>query len=146
MEGIPIGSLRAKGAFGISQILDFSMKEYPGEHSQAILEGTARLTPDDHWEFEGMIGRQAVEIYADEWEWPIYSGIIQEAEAREENGVHRVRLSLASGSILLDMEKKNRSFQDAAMTYGQVISQTLAVSGVAAPRGPAARNGFIIRP
>ena len=101
MEGIPIGSLRAKGAFGISQILDFSMKEYPREHSQAILE---------------------------------------------ENGVHRVRLSLASGSILLDMEKKNRSFQDAAMTYGQVISQTLAVSGVAAPRGPAARNGFIIRP
>lgn len=44
----------------------------------------------------------------------------------EENGCGLVRIELFSGSILLDLQKKNQSFQDTAMTYEQVIQQVLA--------------------
>ncbi len=132
MEGIPTGLLWAGGAFGLSRILDFSMKEYPGEHSRAVVEGIAELTEDGRWAFEGDVGRTAVEIYAKGQKTPVYSGIIQEIESKDENGLHLIRLSLASGSILLDLEKKNRSYQDINMSYGQVISQALSAAGISA--------------
>ena len=132
MEGIPTGSLYMAGGFGIDRILDFSMKEYPGEHSRATVKGLAHLTEDESWGFEGMIGNSPVEIYSSEQERPLYSGIIQTVQSREENGVHIIELQLASGSILLDMEKKSRSYQDVSMTYGQVICQALAPSGLSA--------------
>ncbi len=37
MNGITAGELRLTGGPGFSRILDFSMWEYPGEHSRAEL-------------------------------------------------------------------------------------------------------------
>ena len=59
-------------------------------------------------------------------ELPLYSGILQSIEEKEENGLRLIQLQLVSGSILLDMEKKSRSYQNTDQTYGGVVSQALA--------------------
>lgn len=83
-------------------------------------------------EFEGVIANSQVEVYAEGERLPLYSGIVQSAEAKEENGLRIICLQLSSGSILLDMEKKSRSYQNTGMSYGGVINETLAPWNTAA--------------
>lgn len=78
MEGIAAGSLYTEGEIAIKKILDFSMKEYPGEHSRAVLEGFVDLNFNGHWEFEEIIGTKTMGVYARGKKWPVYIGIIQE--------------------------------------------------------------------
>ncbi len=126
MSGIAAGALRLKGGFGIRSISEFSMREYPGEHSRAVVTGVVPNSGSTGLEFEGTIGNSLVEIYAEGEHLPLYSGIVQSAQAKEENGLRLIHLDLASGSILLDMEKKSRSYQNVGMTYGKVIDEALA--------------------
>ena len=79
-----------------------------------------------------MIANSQVEVYAEGERLPLYSGIVQSAEAKEENGLRMICLQLSSGSILLDMEKKNRSYQNTGMSYGEVINEALAPWNTAA--------------
>lgn len=125
MKEIPTGTLYIKGGFGIERILDVTMREYPGEHSFAEIKGTAGIGENGHWGFEGVIANESVELYVQGEEMPLYIGIIQEAELEEENGLHLIKLHIASGSILLDLKKKSRSYQDAGQSYGQVIDKVL---------------------
>lgn len=132
MRGIPTGALYIKGGFGIDRILDVTMREYPGEHSYAEIKGIAELGVNGHWKFEGIIANEPVGLYIQGEVSPFYKGIIQEAESEEENGLHLVKLRIASGSILLDLKKNSRSYQDIGQTYGQVIEQVLAPWNTAA--------------
>ncbi len=79
-----------------------------------------------------MIANSQVEVYAEGERLPLYSGIVQSAEAKEENGLRMICLQLVSGSILLDMEKKSRSYQNTGMSYGGVINEALAPWNTAA--------------
>ena len=74
----------------------------------------------------------SVELYADGTERAIYSGIVQRAESQEENGYRLLRMELGSGSLLMDMEKEKRTFQDISMTYGQVLTRIASESGIMA--------------
>ena len=79
-----------------------------------------------------MTANSQVEVYAEGERLPLYSGIVQSAEAKEENGLRMICLQLSSGSILLDMEKKSRSYQNTGMSYGEVINEALAPWNTAA--------------
>ena len=74
----------------------------------------------------------SVELYAEGEERAIYSGIVQRAQSQEENGYRQLRLELGSGSLLMDMEKEKRTFQDISMTYGQVITRIASEAGMMA--------------
>lgn len=98
MKDIPLGALSLKGGFGIERILDFSMDERMGGHFFARITGTAQMTNSGYWGFEGAIANKAVEVFICGEEVPLFTGIIQEVEAAEENGLHLVKLCIASGS------------------------------------------------
>ena len=132
MQGIAVGELRLTGGFGIGKITKFSMREYPGEHARAELVGIAETQGSGAAELLGQIKNCSVELYAEGEERAIYSGIVQRAESQEENGYRLLRLELGSGSLLMDMEKEKRTFQDISMTYGQVITQIASESGMMA--------------
>ena len=55
----------------------------------------------------------------------LFSGILQDVDMKEENGFARLRGSLVSGTVLLDLALKSRSFQDVSLTYRQVIETVL---------------------
>ena len=130
MSGITAGELRLTGGPGFGRILDFSMREYPGEHSRAELTGTMEASEGGTSGFPWLAENSPVEIHVDGVERALYNGIIQKAESREENGYCLLRLELCSGSILLDLKKEKRSFQDVSMTCGQIIRKAAAESGM----------------
>ena len=130
MNGITAGELRLTGGPGFIRILDFSMREYPGEHSRAELTGAMEASEGGTSGFPWLAMNSPVEIHVDGMERALYNGIIQKAESREENGYCLLRLELCSGSILLDLKKEKRSFQDVSMTCGQIIRKAAAESGM----------------
>ena len=130
MNGITTGELRLTGGPGFGRILDFSMREYPGEHSRAELTGTMEASEGGISGFSWLAENSPVEIHVDGMERALYSGIIQKAESREENGYCLLRLELCSGSVLLDLKKEKRSFQDVSMTCGQIIRRAAEESGM----------------
>ena len=132
MQGIAVGELRLTGGLGIGKITKFSMREYPGEHARAELVGIAETQGSSTAELFGSIKNCSVELYAEGEERAIYSGIVQRAQSQEENGYRQLRLELGSGSLLMDMEKEKRTFQDISMTYGQVITRIASESGMMA--------------
>ena len=98
------------------------MREYPGEHARAELVGIRTDAGERRGgAFRKSIKNCSVELYAEGEERAIYSGIVQRAQSQEENGYRQLRLELGSGSLLMDMEKEKRTFQDISMTYGQEI-------------------------
>ncbi len=132
MSGITAGALRVSGGIGIGSIVSFFICEYPGEHSRATITGIAQPGKDGQTGCEGNLANAPVEVLAEGEELPLYSGILQSIEEKEENGLRLIQLQLVSGSILLDMEKKSRSYQNTDQTYGGVVSQALASRNTAA--------------
>ena len=108
------------------------MREYPGEHAGAELVGIVQTQGSGAAELSGLIKNCSVELYAEGEERAIYSGIVQRAQSQEENGYRLLRLELGSGSLLMDMEKEKRTFQDISMTYGQVITRIASEAGMMA--------------
>ena len=108
------------------------MREYPGEHARAELVGIVQTQGSGAAELSGSIKNCSVELYAEGEERAIYSGIVQRAQSQEENGYRQLRLELGSGSLLMDMEKEKRTFQDISMTYGQEITRIASESGMMA--------------
>lgn len=56
---------------------------------------------------------------------PIFSGLINNLEVKENAGVYTAIIYVYSGTYILDMEKKKRSFQDRNMSYKEVIEEVL---------------------
>ncbi len=132
MSGITAGALRISGGIGIGSIVSFFMCEYPGEHSRATITGIAQPGKDGQTGCVENLANAPVEVLAEGEDLPLYSGILQSIEEKEENGLRMIQLELVSGSILLGMEKKSRSYQNTGQTYGEVVSQALASQNTAA--------------
>jgi len=60
---------------------------------------------------------------------PIFSGIITNCESKNDREVDIVEVTVQTGSFILDIEAKSRSFQDITLTYKDVVSQVLSESG-----------------
>lgn len=132
MPGITTGELRLTGGFGIRQILGFSMREYPGEHARAELTGRVEVQEGAMPQLLGQIKNSRVELHAAGEKRAVYSGVVQGAESLEENGYRLLRLELWSGSVLMDLKRKKRTFQDPSMTYGQIITGITSEAGMSA--------------
>ncbi len=65
MNGITAGELRLTGGPGFSRILDFSMREYPGEHSRAELTGAMEASEGGTSGFPWLATNSPVEIHVD---------------------------------------------------------------------------------
>lgn len=54
----------------------------------------------------------------------IFAGIVKEAQIRHEGGLRLVSLTLTGSTFLLDCQERTRTFQNAAMTYDELLSLT----------------------
>ena len=83
-------------------------------------------------ELLGQIKNSRVELYAAGQERAVYSGVVQGAESLEENGYCLLRLELWSGSVLMNLKREKRTFQNPSMTYGQIIAGITSEAGMSA--------------
>ena len=128
MSAIHTGDLRAEGLNGIRTILEFRMEEVPGVHSTAMM--ACRVDTGKAAELLGEpVCDQTITIYRIGADRPVYSGMIRRGSVTEENGVQTMRLELVSGTIRMDLAKKDRSWQDTGMSYGALFRQVAARAG-----------------
>ena len=124
MSGILTGSLRVDGLEGFGKVLSFQMEELPGNHSTAELKGYVAETADCiGWQMQGRI----ITVHTEGEGRPIYSGMVRTAYIEEENGLQSISLKLASGTVCMDLVKKDHSYQDTGMSYGALIGQEPAL-------------------
>ena len=129
MSGILTGSLRVDGLEGFGKVLSFQMEELPGNHSTAELKGYVAETADCiGWQMQGRI----ITVHTEGEGRPIYSGMVRTAYIEEENGLQSISLKLASGTVCMDLVKKDHSYQDTGMSYGALIGQVAAQAGAGA--------------
>ena len=128
MSLIHTGDLRAEGLNGLGTILEVRLEEMPGTHSTAMM--ACRV---DTGKAAGLPGEpvcdRTITIYRAGADRPVYSGMIRRGSVTEENGVQTMRLELVSGTIRMDLAKKDRSWQDTGMSYGALFRQVAARAG-----------------
>ena len=113
------------GKIQFDSIISFSMRQTSGEHATASLRGV--LTKEGSLELSKKVAGETVTILDRETGNfpPVFEGLISDVRFSTENGLDIAELQLLAGSILLDLEKKSRSFQNVNLTYDDVITAVL---------------------
>lgn len=105
------------------QLLDMSIVQEVNEHGK--LTFTGRM-PEDHkdndlFAMNEQTPVQVVQITEQGEERVLFSGILSEMRIEKSRDVYSVYAEALTSTIMLDIRVKNRSFQDAAMTYNQLV-------------------------
>lgn len=106
---------------GIKKIQELEVKNIPNKHATLRVSGEVQSADILKQTLEG----KEVYISVEEESKKIFSGIIQRASIQEAGGTFLLQIEATSGTILLDLEEKSRSFQDVSMTYRTLINTVL---------------------
>lgn len=129
MKVLTYDRVRVETEFAIESLRELEVNLVPSEHGTAWIRGfvdaetaTAKL--------QSPLKNSRVKVFEVDENGaqvgkPIFEGIVRDAEMGEENGYTEVKINAVTGTILLDMEKKSRSFQDVSMTYRDVVKKVL---------------------
>lgn len=108
----------------IKSVLSFAFKVAANHHAKALLKVIAG--DGCQVELKKKVTKGETITISDTGDGSIvYSGLVEKAAIFTLSGYTQADITLSSGSVLLDEERKSRSFQDAGMTYGQVVDKVL---------------------
>lgn len=116
--------LRVKG-IRMAGLLDCVIEGGLGEHSTLILKGYPESGQEMLYELPAY---QPVEVYqqGESGETLLFYGVITDMSLEESAELQVIRVEASSSSLLLDLTKKSRSFQDTGMSYRELAEQVLA--------------------
>lgn len=120
MSTITYDRICIEGVFGIQRILDIQICIEPNQHAVAIIEGVYRNIDELlHWQASDDI--QEVTISVKEEQTPIFSGYLRNVECSLAPNYYTAKITIISGSVMLDRQKISASFQDVNATYEEII-------------------------
>lgn len=122
MESITYLNLQVSG-FPFEKILSCSIRHRMNEPATAVVVGEMEAKKAKNI-FERIDERTVVTLTttAKEQEPTLFCGLVAEAELQSENAYERIKLKLISCSTLLDLQRKNRSYQTPTKTYEEILS------------------------
>lgn len=115
IEGVPINGLKT-----------FDLVCRPGEHAVLKLEGYV----DENQGEDILYGLKeyaplSVTVTDNGSITPLFSGVITSAKVTGMGQLNGIEVEAQSRSLLMDIKKKSRSFQDVSMTYGQLVTAVM---------------------
>uniref|UniRef100_UPI002622C2EE late control protein D n=1 Tax=Clostridium sp. TaxID=1506 RepID=UPI002622C2EE len=122
-----IHKLKVYCPYDILKIEDIEISSKPNQHGYLYL----KCLIDDSINFKYSIEASTedkimlYEELEDRERLIIFTGIIENIRTTNENGIYYLELEAASSSSILDKEEKTRSFQDAEMSYDDLINEVL---------------------
>lgn len=134
-QAITYDKLRVKCKLGIHILYECSYLTEPGSHSQAKITGILDDDNEEHRQeidrlMQGEIIGEYIEVIkltdTGQDEVLLFCGLIQNVELSEEGEVPLLTLHAISGTWLMDVEKKSRSFQDVSRTYKEIVQQIVS--------------------
>ena len=119
--------LRIVSPYPIKIIEEIRLDWKPNEHGKLIVRGLV----DDSQQVEAVLKAATGDTIrlmesTEAGEHPIFSGIVSEARGIHRAGVYLLEIVALSGTAVLDVQKKRRSFQDPNMTYEALMKAVLA--------------------
>lgn len=129
MSTITYERIKVVGGFGVVAINELEFNIEANCHAKAKLKG--RVDKKKFLEMDkGSLERHIVKILileedGSEPRQPIFSGYPKQITFWEEANFCHISLEVSSGTILLDREKKSRSFQDISMNYSDIIKKAV---------------------
>jgi hypothetical protein len=127
-----LATLRIKSPYGIESIMSLSLSVKPNEHAVMRLSGYC----NEEAGFKPLVSRSCendtVDLYEEgaDGKKLLFRGLARDIEMSLEGGIYRIDLVVYSHSVLLDEEKKSRSFQDTEMTYDALFRAVSEETGI----------------
>lgn len=126
-----IGDIYLHNVYGVRKILDLNIIQKPNSHPIAKVKYMMEVCTDIE-KFKRDIDSNLIKILfrKEEKEKVVFCGYVHEVIIKEqETGERFVFLELYAASILMDLQMKNRSFQNVSCTYQDVISCVIEENG-----------------
>ena len=121
MDAITGGEIKIVSGFRIRYVTSFRMESEAQKHGYCLFEGL----PDDILEVQDVLAQEKdipiSVIREGEQNEVLFRGIVRRIRLRSCNGVPQIEVLATTASILLDRDKRQRSFQDKTMTYEQAV-------------------------
>lgn len=109
---------------GFLSIQGLEIKEQPGKHSK--LQVKAMMDPEwNEFDFYELPETISLNYMADEEEKILFKGVIVNSQLEREGGNHCLLLEAQDGTHWMDLDRKNRCFQNIGMTASSVISEIM---------------------
>ena len=121
---IPTGNLRI-APYEIEQLLDVEVRQAMNEHSTLYFRGILKASEKEgHAEISSKGANVILStVDTDGIEHVLFQGVVKDVGIQVVSATRHIEVHATSYSILLDIEKKSRSFQDKKMTYEELIQQ-----------------------
>jgi len=116
--------IKLKGFDHSFELLEFDMKMCPNEHGYVNLLIRCKDRPDLSKELR-YDATLSVDYSTHDGDDTLFCGVVRYAKCKRVNLYYEVLITLKTGSVLLDRDTKQVAFQDASMTYSQVVNCTL---------------------
>lgn len=118
--------LRVVSPYRIKTIESIKLNWQPNEHGALILRGIV----DDMDKANAVLkasSEDVIEVKAslESGEQTIFKGIISKVTTIHRSGVYLLEIEAMSGTSILDVQKRRRSFQNKDMTYGALVKKIL---------------------
>ena len=123
MQTYTQGDLQVRSAVPITDIQKFDMKVDRNDHAVCQIEGTV---PENYAEDAVLQPLSGTSMMTGAGSRLLFAGQIREVQMTHEGSSYHVVLTGVSATQQLDHLRRNRSFQDISMTYGEVMQQVLA--------------------
>lgn len=109
--------------FSFTDLQQVEIHKVPSEHARAKIVGTVETSLGERYEQMNLTGVPATIGVQDDGggETFIFKGILEELSVYNEGGTLTVSAELISSSVLMDQNRKSRTFQDASMTYDEML-------------------------
>jgi len=117
-----------EGAFGIRKIADIKISILPNRHAVAVIEGICDKTDELHgWQMNDSGKQITIRIRGEEK--PLFAGVLSEVLCKCETEYYIARLTVVSGTVLLDRKKISASYQNVRMNYKDVLAKVTKAQG-----------------
>lgn len=129
METISYLNMNVEG-FPFRKIRSVHISHRPNEHGTATIEGeVAADKAQDYVQRVDEMLQVSITTTAEGQPSKLFCGRVKDVALRQENDYSIVVLSLYTTSRILDITKKRKTYQQVSMTYGQVITDSIADKG-----------------
>lgn len=129
MDVITYSNLKISG-FPFRKIISVVIQHTPNEHAVAEVVGEVETAAAQNL-VQRVDEKMMVTISTTAEGQPekLFCGCVGSLSMEQENSYSRIRLQLFSMSRLLDITKKNKTYQNTSKTYGQIITSDISAVG-----------------
>lgn len=122
---ITTGEIKIIGGPSIKMLKEFSYQLEPNQHAMAAIVGILEEKKIKKW--RKLLGTETIVTVSvqTEEEIPIFAGYLHQINLQGNTGIPLVTMHLISGSILLDREKIERSYQNVASSYASIVKESI---------------------